>query len=140
MARAGKFMWVNGGRALTSTTHIANLVHAIELALTRGKPGEAYFILDDGIRPMRDMLIGMAASQGVTLPEKSVPAWLADALGATMEALWTIFPLKGEPALTRFSAMILSRNAVLKDDKARRDMGYAPVISVEDGFKQLALA
>ncbi len=137
MARAGKFMWVNGGRSMTSTTHIDNLVHAIELALTKGRGGEAYFILDDGVRPMREMMSGMAASQGVDLGDKSVPGWVADAIGATCEAAWGVFPLKGEPPLTRFSAMIMSRDAILKDDKARAEMGYAPLISVEEGLRQL---
>jgi nucleoside-diphosphate-sugar epimerase len=138
MARAGKFMWVNGGRSMTSTTHIANLVHAIELALTKGRGGEAYFILDDGVRPMREMMSGMAASQGVDLGDKSVPGWLADAIGATCEVAWSMLPLKGEPPLTRFSAMIMSRDAILKDDKARADMGYRPVVSVEQGLAALA--
>jgi nucleoside-diphosphate-sugar epimerase len=137
MARDGKFAWINGGRAMTSTTHIANLVHAIELALTKGSGGEAYFILDDGVRPMRDMISGMAASRGITLPEKNVPGWVADTLGAVMEAAWSALPLSGGPPLTRFSAMIMSRDAILKDDKARAEMGYAPVISVEDGLRAL---
>lgn len=137
MARAGQFMWINGGRAMTSTTHIANLVHAIELALTKGRAGEAYFILDDGVRSMRAMLSGMAASRGVSLPDKSVPGWAADAIGATCEMLWRTFPMKGEPPLTRFSAMIMSRDAILKDDKARAEMGYAPVMSVDEGLRQL---
>lgn len=137
MARAGKFMWINGGRAMTSTTHIANLVHAIELALTKGRGGEAYFILDDGARPMREMLAGIGASRGITLPEKSVPAWVADALGATCETLWRTLALKGAPPLTRFSAMIMSRDCVLRDGKARQDLGYAPLISVEQGLRDL---
>jgi hypothetical protein len=137
MAREGKFMWINGGAAKTSTTHIDNLVHAIELALTNGRGGEAYFILDDGVRPMREMISGMAASRGVALPDKSVPGWVADAIGATCETLWTTLPLAGEPPLTRFSAMIMSRDAILKDDKARAEMGYRPVISVEDGLRNL---
>jgi len=137
LAREGKFMWIDGGRNMTSTTHIANLVHAIELSLTKGRGGEAYFILDDGVRSMHDMISGMVASRGITLPEKSVPAWVADTLGAVMEGAWTVLPLPGAPALTRFSAMILSRDSVLKDDKARAEMGYAPVISVEDGMRAL---
>lgn len=137
MAKSGQFMWVNGGRGMTSTTHIANLVHAIELALTKGRVGEAYFILDDGVRPMREIMIGMAASRGVALPDKSVPGWVADAIGAMCETLWRTFPLKGEPPLTRFGAMIMSRDAILKDDKARAVMGYAPVISVEEGLRTL---
>ena len=138
MARKGQFQWVAGGGARTSSTHIDNLIHAITLALTHGRPGEAYFVLDDGVRTMREMISGMAGARGITLPDKSVPGWVADALGATCEALWRTLPLKGGPPLTRFSAMILSRDAVLSDAKARADLGYAPVISVEDGFKSLA--
>ncbi len=138
MARTGGWMWVNQGRCRTSTTHIANLVHAIDLALTKGQAGEAYFILDDGVRSMHDMISGMAAARGLTLPERSIPGWLADAIGALCEGLWSTFPLKGEPPITRFSAMILSREAILNDAKARRDMGYRPVISVEDGMRALA--
>jgi len=137
MAREGKFAWINHGAARTSTTHITNLVHAIELALTKGRPGEAYFILDDGVRPMREMISGMATSRGITLSDKSVPGWVADAVGATCETLWSVLPLSGAPPLTRFSAMIMSRDAVLKDDKARAEMGYRPVISVEDGMRGL---
>jgi nucleoside-diphosphate-sugar epimerase len=66
-----------------------------------------------------------------------VPSWLADTLGAVFEGVWRTFNLKGTPLLTRFSAMIMSRDSVLIDAKARREMGYAPVISVDDGLRQL---
>lgn len=138
MAREGKFAWVDGGRAMTSTTHIDNLVQAINIALTSGRGGEAYFVLDDGVRPMREMIAGIAAARGVALPEKSVPSWLADALGAACESAWRTFSLGGEPPLTRFSAMIMSRDCILSDAKARAELGYRPVISVEDGLKALA--
>jgi len=138
VAQSGQWMWVNGGKAQTSTTHIDNLVHAIELALTRGDGGEAYFILDDGVRSMREIISGIAAARGITLPDRNIPSGVADALGATCEFLWRTFDLKGEPPLTRFSAMILSRDSVLRDAKARGEMGYAPVISVEEGLRQLA--
>ncbi len=138
MAKSGQWMWVNHGRALTSTTHIANLVHAIELALSEGRAGEAYFILDDGMRSMHEMISGIASARGLMLPERSAPGWFADVLGATCEFLWGTLPLGGEPPITRFSAMILSRDSMLKDDKARAEMGYRPVISVEEGLKGLA--
>ncbi|MFT3726526.1 MAG: NAD-dependent epimerase/dehydratase family protein [Terricaulis sp.] len=137
MAKTGGWMWVNHGKARTSTTHIANLVHAIELALTQGTGGEAYFILDDGVRTMHDIISGMAASQGVTLPEKSISAGMADFIGGACEAVWGTFGLKSDPPLTRFSAMIMSRDSILNDAKARREMAYAPVISVDDGLKAL---
>jgi nucleoside-diphosphate-sugar epimerase len=137
VAAAGKWLWVEEGRARTSTTHIDNLVHAIQLALTKGGDGAAYFILDDGVRTMKEMISGIAAARAIRLPEKSIPAWLSNAVGATCEILWRALPLKGEPPLTRFSAMILSRDCILSDAKARAELGYRPVIDVEDGLRGL---
>lgn len=56
---------------------IENQVDAIQLALTGGRPGEAYFILDEEERSMKAMLSGLAASVGMVLPDRSVPYWLA---------------------------------------------------------------
>jgi nucleoside-diphosphate-sugar epimerase len=133
-------MWVNHGAAQTSTTHIDNLVHAIELALTQGRGGQAYFILDDGVRSMKEMIGGIANARGIALPDKSIPGGVADFIGGTCEIVWRTFGLKSVPPLTRFSAMILSRDSVLKDDKARAEMGYRPVISVEEGMSGLRTA
>lgn len=109
MAKAGKWTWIDGGKAMKSTIHIDNLVHAIELALTKGEGGEAYFILDEGDVSMREMITGMAASKGLQLPDKSIPSWLADGLGAVSEGVWQLFGLMGEPPLTRHAAMVMSR-------------------------------
>lgn len=138
MAKSGQWQWIDNGRAKTSTTHIANLVHAIELALTKGNGGQAYFILDDGVRTMKEIISAIAATRGITLPDKSVPSWAADTLASVAEGVWRTFNLKGEPPVTRFGAMIMSRDSVLIDAKARREMGYAPVISVEEGLRQLS--
>ena len=138
MAASGQWMWVGGGSARTSTTHIDNLVHAIELALTQGHGGEAYFVLDDGVHTIKQMISGIAASENITLPDKSVPAWLADAIGGACEIIWGTFGLKSEPPLTRFSAMIMSRECVLRDAKARADLAYRPLVSVADGLRNLA--
>ncbi len=138
MAAAGNWTWIDHGRAITSTTHIDNLVHAIMLALTRGKGGEAYFILDDGQSRMKDMINGMAASKGLILPDKSIPSWLANIIGGATEAVWRLFRLKGEPPLTRHAAMVMARDCKLIGAKARTDLGYVPVIAVKDGLAAMA--
>lgn len=137
MAKAGKWTWIDGGKAVTSTTHIDNLVHAIDLALTKGEGGKAYFILDDGEVSMREIISGMAASKGLTLPDKSIPGWLADTVGAVSEGVWRLFGLKGEPPLTRHAAMVMSRDCTLNGDKARAGLGYAPVITRAEGLVRL---
>lgn len=140
MAKSGQWMWVGGGTAMTSTTHVDNLVHAIELALTKGRGGEAYFILDDGTISMKDMITGMAASRGLTLPDKSIPAWVADLGGMLCETVWSLFPLKGAPPLTAHAAMVMSRDCTLDDTKARAELGYKPLVTVAAGLKSLKKA
>jgi nucleoside-diphosphate-sugar epimerase len=140
MAKSGQWMWIGGGTAMTSTTHVDNLVHAIELALTNGRGGEAYFILDDGTISMKEMISGMAASRGLTLPDKSIPAWAADLGGMLCETIWSLFPLKGAPPLTAHAAMVMSRDCTLDDRKARAELGYKPVVTVAAGLKALKAA
>lgn len=134
---AKQWMWVDGGSARTSTTHVDNLIHAIELALTEGKGGSAYFVLDDDVRTMKEMVSRIAATEGIELCDKSIPGGLADALGGACEVIWRTLNLKSEPPLTRFSAMIMSRECVLSDAKARTELGYRPVVSVDDGLRAL---
>ena len=134
MAAAGNWTWIDGGKAVTSTTHIANLVHAIELALEQGASGEAYFILDEGDVSMKEMISAMASSKGLALADKSIPGWLARSIGGVSEFIWRTFGLKGAPPLTRHAAMVMSCDCTLKGDKAAGEMGYVPVISRADGL------
>ena len=56
MVKKGVFTWINEGRALTSTTHIDNLVCAAKLVLKNGCPGQAYFVTDGESNSFRGFL------------------------------------------------------------------------------------
>ena len=137
MSARGDWTWVNHGRARTSTIYIDNLVHAIELALTAGTPGEAYFILDDEVSSIREIVTAMAATRNLALGDRNIPAWLADFLATCCEGTWRLLRLKSEPPLTRHAAMVMSRDCVLNGSKARRELGYAPLFSVEEGLAKM---
>ena len=137
MAEQGRFAWIGGGRNKTSTTYIGNLSYAIDLALTKGQSGEAYFVLDGPPVVFRDLLTRMAAAAGFTLPDRNVPAWLIRAIAYVSEKAWRILPLSGRPPLTRFTAGIMSCDCILVDAKARRDMGYQPPFSMDQGMEAL---
>ena len=135
---SGLFMWINGGRVQTSTTHIANIVHAVTLALTRGRGGQAYFITDQGGTPVREFLTSLMRTQGITVPRKSIPGSLARALGIVVEAVWKLLRLKSEPPLTHFAAEMASSDVTLRIDKAREELGYKHVISREQGLAEMS--
>lgn len=137
MARAGSFAWLDDGRASTSTTHVHNLVHAVTLALNQGRPGSAYFVADDGQRTLREFLSALAATQGVTLPARSIPGWVARPLSAAVEGTYRLFGLPGTPPMTRFAIAMMSRTVTVRTDRARAELGYAPPRTVADGLRAL---
>lgn len=134
MAREGAWAWLDGGRARTSTTHVLNLVRGVELALTEGKGGEAYFVADEGTRTMREFLSAMAKTQGVTLPDRSLPGAVARPLAAAVEGAWRALGIKRAPPMTAFAVAMMSREVTVNTAKARRELGYAPVIDVAAGL------
>lgn len=139
MAKAGRFAWLDGGRHRTSTTHVANLVHALGLALVKGRGGEAYFVADDGERTVRDFLTSLAATQGVDLGHRSIPSAIARPAARVVEGAWRLFRVAKTPPMTRFAIDMMSATVTVRTAKAREELGYAPVISVEEGMRRMTM-
>lgn len=137
MARKGQYVWLDRGRHLVSPTHISNLVHGIELALDHGGPGEIYFITDGEHVSMKDFLTRYAATAGVSLPDRSIPGWAARAVAPFLEGIWKTFRLRGKPPVTRLAAALLSREITIDTNKAERDLGYEPVVTIEEGLADM---
>jgi nucleoside-diphosphate-sugar epimerase len=51
-----------------------------------------------------------------------------------MEIAYTVLPLPGEPRMTRFLADQLATSHYFDISRARKDLGYAPRISTQDGL------
>lgn len=136
-ARAGRFAWIGGGPYLTSTAHIDNVVHAIELALAHGVGGQAYFIADAGTLPMREFVTRYVATQGVTLPDTQVPRAVARAAASGIQAIWNALGLRSRPPLVPFSVGMMSVHCTVDTRKAERDLGYQPLITVDEGLRTM---
>ncbi|MCA9611910.1 MAG: NAD-dependent epimerase/dehydratase family protein [Sandaracinus sp.] len=137
MVDAGSFAWIDGGRALTSTTHVANLVEGLVLALTRGQGGRAYFVADDGARTLKDFLSALAATRGIVLPDRSLPSALLRPLARGLERTWKLARRDGPAPLTPFAVCVMSRSTTISTDRIRRELGYVPVIDVDEGLRAL---
>jgi nucleoside-diphosphate-sugar epimerase len=138
--RSGAFRWVGGGRHLTSTTHVDNTVEGLVRAAEHGRGGRAYFVTDGEPVVFREFVGDLIATQAVTPPTASVPAPVARALAATVETAWKLLPLGGRPPLTRFAAWVASLECTLDDSRARDELGYAPLVSREEGMRELRTA
>jgi nucleoside-diphosphate-sugar epimerase len=137
MVAKGAFVWVDGGRARTSTTHVANLAHATELALEKGSGGETYFVTDGVETDFRSFLTQLLATEGVEVPERSLPGWLVRPTAVALEAVWRALGVTSAPPLTRHAVELLCCDCTLRIEKARRGLGYEPVITPEAGLRGL---
>ena len=89
---------------------------------------------------MREMVDHILKAGGQSPVRKVVSPRLAYAAGAYLEGVYRLLRVKSEPPLTRHAPMAMSRDCVLKGDKAKRDLGYEPLVSVEEGMQSLAAA
>jgi nucleoside-diphosphate-sugar epimerase len=133
----GQFAWIGGGRNRTATTHVDNVVEGLLLAAERGRPGEAYFVTDGEPVIFREFVTEMLATQGVTPPDRSLPAWTAAPMARLAEATWKLLPLKGTPPMTTFRSWLLTQDCTIDISKARDELGYKPIVTREQGLAEL---
>jgi nucleoside-diphosphate-sugar epimerase len=137
MVTSGRFRWIGGGGQLSATTHIDNTVEGLWLAATKAPAGSVYFVTDGEPAVFREFLTELLATQGVTVPDRSVPAGVARVAAAASERIWRLLKRPGPPPLTRFAVWVSSQECTIDISRAERELGYRPVISREAGLAEL---
>jgi nucleoside-diphosphate-sugar epimerase len=138
-ARAGRLRIVGSGQNRVDLTHIENVVDAhldAEEAIATAA-GRAYFITNGEPVLLWEWINGLLTELGEAPVTRRLSLPAALALGAACEAAWRVFPLRGEPPLTRFVATELAKDHWFDLGAARRDLGYAPRVSMARGTAEL---
>lgn len=135
--RSGKFAWIGGGQYLTSTTHIANLCTAVELALAHGQGGEVYFISDGEPVSFRSFVSALLETQGLTVPQNSMPRPLVRVIAAIGDLLAPLSRGRIVPPLMLQSYATSAVEVSLNIGKARRELSYDPPMSLQEGLEEL---
>jgi nucleoside-diphosphate-sugar epimerase len=133
--KSGQFRWINGGRHRTSTTHVDNVVEGLMLGAARGVPGAAYFVTDGEPVVFRDFVTRLLATQDIEPGDREVPLFVANALAAAGEAAFRRLP--GRPPLTRMALWVSSQECTIDISRARNELGYAPVKTIDEGLAEL---
>ncbi len=142
-ARRGRLRIVGAGRNLVDCTHITNVVDAhllAEQALARPQVaagGKAYFITNGEPVVLWDWINELLRGTGLPEVTRQVSAGTAWRIGGALELLWRALRLRGEPPLTRFVAKELATDHWFRIDAARRDLGYAPRVTMAQGTAEL---
>lgn len=130
VVKRGRFAWIGGGRHLTSTCHVDNVIEGILLAAERGKPGEIYFLTDGEPVEFRAFLTQLLAAYGAEPGDRSIPLWLARTIAAATG--WM-----KQPPVTRTAVALIGQEVTVVDAKARRELGYTSHVSRERGIAEL---
>jgi 3beta-hydroxy-Delta5-steroid dehydrogenase / steroid Delta-isomerase len=125
--------------AVIDNTHVDNLIHAEILAAEAlmKKPevvgGQAYFIVDDEPMNLMEWFRPLIEGLGYRVPKRSIPALPMYFLGFLAECLHYIGGPR--PFITRLEVHNLTAKFSFRQDKARRDLGFRPIIGNEQGMR-----
>ena len=142
-AKAGQLRRIGTQRKLVDTVFIENAADAHLLAADALAPGaacagKAYFISNGEPIPLWDMVNRMLAAAGLPPVTRSVPVPVAMALAWGFESVARLTASEREPRLTRFVVREMSTAHWFDIAAAKRDFGYVPRVSTEEGLRRLA--
>jgi nucleoside-diphosphate-sugar epimerase len=140
--KSGRLRRIGNRPCLVDTVYVGNAARAHLQAAERLAPGspvagKAYFISNGEPLPLWEMVNRILAAGGVAPVKRSISPKAAYAIGTICEKLWGWFKLAGEPPMTRFVAKELATAHWFDISAARRDFGYQPEITVDEGLQQL---
>jgi nucleoside-diphosphate-sugar epimerase len=136
--RLRKVNYIGSGRQALNTIFVGNLVAAAFLAADRPQAvGQIYNLTDGEAVSKRRFIEGIA--DGVGLPHPNpvhVPLWLARAIAWWKEGRARRRRSPKPPRLTQGRLKFLGLNLDFSIDKARRELGYRPRYSFDEGLKE----
>lgn len=146
-ARKGQLRRVDGPPKRSDHTYIDDAVRAHLIAadqLMAGAEeasrinGRPYFITAGEPVEIWTFLNGLLGAAGVPPVEKRVSFRAAMAAGWLFEKLHALSGGKGDPRMSRWIVRELTTSHWFDINAARRDLGYEPQVSMEEGMRRLA--
>ena len=142
VARADRLKQIGTGKNRIDTIYIddaadAHILAADKLRENPDLSGNIYFISQDDPVRAWDMVNALLTAAGCRPVKKAVlfrVAWLA---GALLEFIYKTLRLSGEPYITRFMAEAVSQSHWFDISAAKRDLGYTPKLTTEEGLLRL---
>lgn len=133
MLQKRAFVQIGAGAANFHPVYIDDLVEGVLLAMTvPGVDGETFILGGPEYLPLRDYVAAAAAALARPRPWLRVPYTPVNLAARWCEALCA--PLGLQPPLHRRRLTFFKHNRAFSIERARRRLGYAPAVSLAEGF------
>jgi nucleoside-diphosphate-sugar epimerase len=138
-ARRGVLVQVGDGSNVVDVTYVENAAEAHLLAadrLAERSPlrGRAYFIGQERAVNLWQFIDQVVTRAGYKPVRRSISARQALRIAGALELIYKSLGVRAEPPFTRLTAAQLARSRWFDLSAARRDLGYGPRISIEEGL------
>jgi nucleoside-diphosphate-sugar epimerase len=129
---------IGDGQNIADLTYVENVVDALLLCAESPAStlGQKYNITNGEPVRLWDMVRKLAEAVGYPQPTRHVSYKVADALACALEIVYRLIPGQPEPPLTRYSVGVLANSTTLDISAARRNLGYQPRVSIDEGFQK----
>ena len=97
--------------------------------------GKIYNITDDGKVTRRMLIESICNTANLPKPTKSIPIPLAKVICTVCETITRVTKSKKPPLLNRARMKFLALNLDFDISKIRKELGYNPKVSLEQGMK-----
>lgn len=137
--RAGKGVIVGRGDNALPFVYVTDVVQGLLLALDCDHAvGQAYNISNDRPLTQQQFLEAMARDIGVKPPTVHVPYRALYAAGGTAERLASVGGAQRQPIVTRLAVKLFGTDNRHAIDKAQREIGYTPQVTIREGIRLAA--
>jgi 2-alkyl-3-oxoalkanoate reductase len=137
--RAGRGIIVGRGRNALPLVYVTDAVQALLLALEHDRAvGNAYNITTEPPLTQQQLLEAIASELGVRAPRIHLPYQLLYAAGYLAERLAALTGSRARPAITRLGVAFFGTDSRYAINKARRELGYEPQVSIREGVRLTA--
>jgi nucleoside-diphosphate-sugar epimerase len=137
--RVGKWIVIGSGDNALPLVYVTDVVQGLLLALdTADVVGETYNITDDRPLTQRQLLDAIANDIGSEPPRRHVPYSALYAASCAAERAATLTRSRRRPIVTRLGVKLFGTDNRHAIDKARRELGYEPQVSLRDGVRLAA--
>jgi nucleoside-diphosphate-sugar epimerase len=137
--RTGTGIVVGRGDNALPLVYIADLVQGLVLALDHERAvGRAFNITNDRPLTQEQLLRAIARELGARARLVHVPYRALYAAGYVAERVATLLPTSRRPPITRLGVAFAGTDNRYAIDRARRELGFAPQVELEDGVRLTA--